>query len=246
MGGGGHASTFAVWASADKSFSPLLPRQFLDRRLYRRRRVIVAFPRLRFGEQRRHGADRVAFGIEVAAHLRPSQRHRNGGAFARPRREYRDRGRHTIVAHIIEENLSLALLLRHVEQIALGVFIGHPLANTLRESFCFLPRHLVFCAVSKRRHHVKPLAAGSLAETLNTDVCKMLPHVLGGLDDVGKFDLRRGVEIEHQPPGYVRRKRRAIPRMQFDPAALRDRRETFEPIDLQIWLAIAGALYNLP
>src|SRR5258708_7038845 len=73
----------------------------------------------------------------------------------------------------------------------------------------------------------------------------MLPHVLGGLDDVGKLDLRRGVEIKPQPPGYVGRKGREIPGMQSAPADLRDRRETFDPIDLQIWLAIAGDFYEL-
>ena len=51
--------------------------------------------------------------------------------------------------------------------------------------------------MQQRRHHVKPLAAGGLAETLQTDVGQMLPHVLGGFDDIGKFDLRRGIEIEH-------------------------------------------------
>src|SRR5205814_112589 len=82
---------------------------------------------------------RIAFRVEIAAHLRPCQRHRNGCAFARPRREHRDGGSHAVVAKIIEEDLSLAQLLRHVEQVALGIFIGHPLANTLREGLGLFP-----------------------------------------------------------------------------------------------------------
>ena len=73
----------------------------------------------------------------------------------------------------------------------------------------------------------------------------MLPHILGGLDYVGKFDLRRGIEIEHQPPRHVGRVRRAIPRMQLEAADLRHRGKPLDAVDLQIRLAIAGDFYQL-
>ena len=73
----------------------------------------------------------------------------------------------------------------------------------------------------------------------------MLPHVRGGFDDIGKFDLRRGIEIEHQPPRHVRRKRRAIPRMQLERTDLCDRRKPFDAIDLQIGFVVAENLHQL-
>src|SRR5207302_5832169 len=156
-------------------------RQLLDRRLDRRRRVIVALPRLGPGEQRRHRTDRVSLGVEIALYLRPGQRHRDGGTLACPRRQRRNSRRHTIVAEIVEEDLSRTLFLRHVEQEALRIVIRHPLTNTLRECLGLFPTHLVSAAVEQRRHHVQPLAARGLAETLNANVGEALPHFLGGL-----------------------------------------------------------------
>jgi len=60
--------------------------QFLDRRLDRRRGLVITLPCLSSGEQRWHSAHGVALRIEIAFHLRPGQRHRNGGSVTRPRR----------------------------------------------------------------------------------------------------------------------------------------------------------------
>jgi len=76
--------------------------------------------------------------------------------------------------------------------------------------------------VRERHHDVKPLATGGLAETFKAEFAETLPHFLGGLHDLREFDLRRGIKVEHQPPGYVGHTRRAIPGMQFEPARLRD------------------------
>ena len=92
---------------------------------------------------------------------------------------------------------------------------------------------------------MQALAAGGLAEALQADIGQMLPHVLGGFDDIGKFDIRRRIEIEHQPARDIGRIRRAIPGMQFEAADLRHRRETLDAIDLQIRLAIAGDFHQL-
>ena len=69
-----------------------------------------------------------------------------------------------------------------------------------------------------------------------------LPHLLGGLDHLGKIDIRRRIEIEYQPARHVGRIRRAIPGMQFEPADLRHRGQPLDAVDLQIGLAVAGDL----
>ena len=92
--------------------------------------------------------------------------------------------------------------------------------------------------------HVQPLAAGGLAKTFHADFGEVLPHILGGLDDIGEFDLWCGIEIEHQPAGNVGRVRRTIPGMQLEPADLRHGRQTFDAVDLQIGLAIARYFYQ--
>ena len=89
---------------------------------------------------------------------------------------------------------------------------------------------------------MKPLATGGFAEALQANVRQPLPHVLGGLDDIGKLDVRRGIEIEHQAPRCVVRIRGAIPGMQLQPADLRHRRQSLDTINLQVRLAIAGHL----
>ena len=66
-----------------------------------------------------------------------------------------------------------------------------------------------------------------------------LPHLLGGVDDVGELDVRRGIEIEDQPARRIVAVRGAIPGMQLDAADLRDRGEPLDAIDLQIGLAVA-------
>src|ERR1700732_4331291 len=56
-----------------RSAHPASPssRELLDRGFYRRCRLIVIRPCLGLGEQRRHTANRIVLGIEIAAYLRP-------------------------------------------------------------------------------------------------------------------------------------------------------------------------------
>ena len=61
----------------------------------------------------------------------------------------------------------------------------------------------------------------------------MLAHLLGGFDDLGELDIRRRIEIEHQPSRYVVFMRRAIPGMQLEPAELRHRGEPLDTVDLR-------------
>src|SRR3954469_4751960 len=92
---------------------------------------------------------------------------------------------------------------------------------------------------------MQTLATGSLAERLKAEAFEPLAHVLGGFDHLAEFDVRRGIEVEHQPTGRVRLVRRAIPRMQLEARDLGDRSETLHAIDLQIGLAIAGDFYRI-
>src|ERR1700723_3757229 len=59
--------------------------QLLYRILDRRRGIVVAVPRFALHEQGRDGANGVTLWVEIAAHLRPGQRHRPRGAPAGPR-----------------------------------------------------------------------------------------------------------------------------------------------------------------
>ena len=82
-------------------------------------------------------------------------------------------------------------------------------------------------------------------QKLKADVGEALAHIFRSLDDIGKFNLRRGIEVEHQPSGNVGRKGRTIPRMQFETADLGDCRKTLDAVDLQIRLPVAGNSHQL-
>ena len=69
---------------------------------------------------------------------------------------------------------------------------------------------------------MQPLAACGFAKTLKPQRTQPVFHRARGVHDLGKTDIRRGIEIEHQPPRHFGRIRRAIPRMQFEPTDLRD------------------------
>src|SRR3954453_12218406 len=91
---------------------------------------------------------------------------------------------------------------------------------------------------------MQALAAGRLAERLQSEVLEPVAYVLGRLDHLGEIDVRRRVEIEHQPARRVRLVGRTIPWMQFEPRDLRDRGQTLDAVDLQIGLAVAGDFYR--
>src|SRR5580704_5137034 len=91
--------------TAYRVFPPRLLAQLLHRRLDRRGGIIITLPRFRLREQRGYGPHREALRVEIALHLGPGQRHRDGSAVARTRRQHGDRRRHAVVAEIIEEDL---------------------------------------------------------------------------------------------------------------------------------------------
>src|SRR5215469_13757253 len=92
---------------------------------------------------------------------------------------------------------------------------------------------------------MQALAAGGLAEAFHAECGEMLPHSICGFHHVGKIDVRRGIEVEHQSSRHVILVRRAIPGMQFEPTELRDRSKALDMVDLQIRLAVAGNPHQL-
>src|SRR5688572_9844843 len=116
--------------------------ELADRRLERTHRFAVVFPRLALREQRWRRANRVTRRIESGLHLRPAQRHRHWRTFAQSWRQWCDCCRQPVVAQVVEEDPAGALLLRHVDQITIGMVFGHPCTQRLSESFRLGPAEL--------------------------------------------------------------------------------------------------------
>ena len=114
------------------------------------------------------------------------------------------------------------------------------MAYLLRENLGFFPCHLIARSYGQRHNHVKPLAAGCLAKASQAQRREPLAHLFGGINNFFEAELRRGIEIEYQPPGDFRCVRRTIPRMQFKPTDLRDSGKSLDAVDLQIGFAITG------
>src|SRR6185437_2971301 len=194
--------------------------QRLDGLTQRHRRLVVAAPRFGLLQQRRRGPKVEALGIETRLHLAPVERHRHRCARPGARRQHRDRRRGAVVAQVVEEDPALALLLRHVEQEALGLGDDQPPAD-------FLGKHLGGVPVralrirGERRHDMQALAAGGLAEGLEAQLLQPLADRQRALDDLVEVDIGSGIEIEHQPAGQLRIAGLAIPGMQLGRADLR-------------------------
>src|SRR5258708_5254038 len=109
----------------------LLSNQTLQRQAKRAGGLVILAPSGAFADQLRCRADGVAVGIEADADLRPQERHRHQRSGAGAGRERRHRGRHPVVAQIVEEDAAGALLLRHVEDVAFGTVLGRPPAHLM-------------------------------------------------------------------------------------------------------------------
>ena len=97
----------------------------------------------------------------------------------------------------------------------------------------------------QRRHHVQSLATGCLAETFEADCREPRAHFQSSLDHRAESDIGRRIEVEHQAAGHLGLVGLAIPRMQLDAPALRDRGECLDAIDDHIRLMVTGNLNQI-
>ena len=92
---------------------------------------------------------------------------------------------------------------------------------------------------------MQALAAGRLAEAGQSEALQPLAQLDGGFDHPAKRHVGRRVEVEHQSARKLGIARLAVPRMQFDSAELGNRGKPFDPVDLEIGLAIARDRHEL-
>ncbi len=91
----------------------------------------------------------------------------------------------------------------------------------------------------QRRHHVQALAAGGLAEADQAQGLQPVAHLPRRLDHRIEADVRRRIEVEHQPARRLRIAGLAVPGVIFDAAALGGRDEGLGGVELKVRLAVA-------
>ena len=207
----------------------------LDRGRKRSLALAVIFPGGQLAHQRRCGPDRVFLWIQPPLHLAPAHRHGNRRSGPPARRERRHRCGHAVVAQIVEENAAMAFLLRHVDQVAVRRVRGHALANVAGECFGDRPTDVLG---RRRRHHMQALAARRLAEAYKAQSVQTVADLTSPGDHLLKWHVRCRIQVEHQPPRLLGRERLAISWMQFQSTDLRRRHQGFDPVELQVGLAI--------
>jgi hypothetical protein len=87
---------------------------------------------------------------------------------------------------------------------------------------------------------MESLAARRFAKTNETEFVQALPHLAGGLDDGRKGDVWPRIKIENEPARHLRLFWLAIPGMKLKGGGLRESRQAFDAIDLEIGFAVAG------
>src|SRR5579883_2926216 len=215
--------------------------QRLDGLAQRHRRLVIAAPRLGLLQQRRRRSKVEALGIEPGLHLAPFEGHRQRGAGPRARGERRDGRRSAVVAEIVEEDLTCALLLGHVEEEAVGLGIDQATAHFFSEHLGRIP--IGALRVRGERHDdVQALTAGGLAERLEAELLQPLTQRQHAPHHLVERDVGRGIEIEYQAPRELRIAGLAVPGMQFGRADLRRRRQRLDAVELNVRLLLAAHL----
>ena len=93
--------------------------------------------------------------------------------------------------------------------------------------------------VTQRRDDVETFAASCLAKADETKGVQALAHFAGSFNHDRESHIRSRIKIEYQTTGDFRLGRLTVPGMQLEGRDLSDSRETLNPIDLQIRLAVA-------
>ncbi len=181
--------------------------------------------------------------IQAAANVLPQNRHRNGGAVARPWRQHRHRRGQPVVAQVVQEDLADAPALRHVVEIFPRTIVSHLRANDVRKILGYGPLNGALTC-SQRGHHMEALAPGGLAEGFKAGRFEPIADFDRGGDDRVEIHIRRGVQIEHQPTGDFRIARRAVPGMDFQGGNLRGRDQGLDPIDLHVGCLVASDFHG--
>jgi hypothetical protein len=85
---------------------------------------------------------------------------------------------------------------------------------------------------------VKPLATGCLAERDKTNCLQTLLQFFSRGDHLIEGDVRRWVEVKHEPARDGRMPRLVVPRVKFNGSDLRSGDQTFNTVDLDVGCAI--------
>jgi hypothetical protein len=140
----------------------------------------------------------------------------------------------------IEKDAARAQFLRHIHDVTLRTVAGHPQADLVGEVLCCWPGKFALLRKGERRDDMESLAACRFAKTDETEFVQALPHLAGGLDDGRKGDVWPRIKIENEPARHLRLFWLAIPGMKLKGGGLRESRQAFDAIDLEIGFAVAG------
>jgi len=176
--------------------------------------------------------------IEIGFDLSPGQRHGDSCSGPRMRRQRRDRRGHAVIAQIVEEDASVALVLSHLGQVELRVVARHSHAHVMRKTLRLGPGELATLRGSEWCHHMQALSAGCLAEADKPEIVEAITHLLCSLHHGGERHVRTWVQVEDQAARQFRQVGLAVPGMQLHRTDLRHRREPFDAINLQIGLLV--------
>ena len=180
----------------------------------------------------RCGAQRPGLGFKVGSHLVPSKREANGRERPRTRRKRRHRGRRPIIAQIIKEYASLALVKAGAEHVGLRRVGGERLAEPAGKALRHRPGGLTLL-VRQGRDHVQTLAASGLAIRHKAGAFQPVLHRQGRFDDALEWQAIARVKVDHDAAGDLRLKWPAVPGMELHRRQLRRGRERVEAVKLK-------------
>jgi hypothetical protein len=113
------------------------------------------------------------------------------------------------------------------------------LEQTACEGFGLVPAQTILLLDGERRDDMQALSARRLAEGDEAEGLEALLQLLGRRNDAVERNVGRRIEVKHEPPRHGRMRRLIVPGMELDGRDLRRSNQTFDPVDLDVGLAVA-------